>query len=150
MIRVVGKERWAIAEGYVPETSHGPEPETTSHETLCILNANDEDARVEITVCHAADPTVPYEVTIPAERPRHVRFNDLADPEPVSTGTDSRARSSRPCRSCGARCVTKGRSRTHSLATQGPADFEAITSSPCGGYQFSGTDETFRVSGRQR
>ena len=96
MIRVVGKERWAIAEGYVPETSHGPEPETTSHETLCILNANDEDAQVEIAVCYAADPAGPYVVTVPAERNRHVRFNDLDGPEPIFTGTHSRARSSRP------------------------------------------------------
>ena len=29
----IGHKRWAIAEGYIPESSHGPEPEMTSHET---------------------------------------------------------------------------------------------------------------------
>jgi hypothetical protein len=29
----IGHKRWGIAEGYIPEASHGPEPEMTSHET---------------------------------------------------------------------------------------------------------------------
>lgn len=33
----IGKRRWAIAEGYVPEGSTGPAPQMTSHETACIL-----------------------------------------------------------------------------------------------------------------
>jgi hypothetical protein len=85
---MVGKRHWAIAEGNVPETSHGPEPEMTSHETVCILNTNDEDAHVEITVCYGdEDPVGPDEVTVPAEQTEHVRFNELDDPEPIPTGT---------------------------------------------------------------
>lgn len=41
-----GAKIWAIAEGYIPEWSNGPEPEMESHETACILNAGDEDAHV--------------------------------------------------------------------------------------------------------
>jgi hypothetical protein len=85
----LGKRNWAIAEGYIPEGSHGPEPEMLSHETACILNPNDEDAHVRITVYFTdRDPVGPYEVTVPARRTKHVRFNDLEDPEPVPRGTE--------------------------------------------------------------
>jgi hypothetical protein len=45
-MQTIGKTRWVIAEGYIPEDSTGPEPEMLSHETACILNASDEEARV--------------------------------------------------------------------------------------------------------
>jgi len=84
-----GRKRWAIAEGYIPGWSNGPEPQFTSHETACILNASDRDARVEITVFFSdREPAGPYRVTVPARRTKHVRFNDLEDPEPVPTDTD--------------------------------------------------------------
>ena len=53
MAEPIGKRRWAIAEGYIPGSSHGPEPEMLSHETACLLNAGDRDARVELTVFFA-------------------------------------------------------------------------------------------------
>ncbi len=34
------------------------------------------------------DPAGPYRVTVPANRTKHLRFNDLKDPEPVPRGTD--------------------------------------------------------------
>jgi hypothetical protein len=89
MARAIGNRVWAIAEGYIPEQSHGPEPQMTSHETACLLNTGDEDARVEITIYFAdREPAGPYEVTVPARRTRHVRFNDLSDPEPMPRDTD--------------------------------------------------------------
>ncbi len=85
----IGRKRWAIAEGYIPEGSHGPEPEMTSHETACILNASDQEAELRITVFFAdRDPAGPYRVAVPAGRTKHVRFNDLRDPEPIPKGTD--------------------------------------------------------------
>jgi hypothetical protein len=85
----IGKTRWAIAEGYIPGWSHGPEPQMVSHETVCMLNASDRDAHVEITVFFAdREPAGPYRVTVPARRTRHLRFNDLKDPEPVPLDTD--------------------------------------------------------------
>lgn len=85
----IGKRRWAIAEGYIPPESHGPAPELTSHETACILNAADTDARVTITVYFSdREPVGPYLVTVPARRTLHLRFNDLNDPQPIPKGTD--------------------------------------------------------------
>ena|SRR5207248_2410193 len=78
----VGHRRWAIAEGYIPEYSNGPEPAMESHETACILNASDDDAHVSITVFFAdREPAGPYELTVPARRTLHQRFNLLADPQ---------------------------------------------------------------------
>jgi hypothetical protein len=85
----LGAKRWAIAEGYIPGWSHGPEPQFTSHETVCILNASDQDAHVAITIFYSdREPAGPYRVTVPARRTRHVRFNDLKEPEPIPVDTD--------------------------------------------------------------
>lgn len=85
----LGSKRWAIAEGYIPSASHGPEPEMTSHETACLLNASDEDALVTITIFFSdRDPAGPYHVTVPARRTVHLRFNELKDPEPIPRDTD--------------------------------------------------------------
>jgi hypothetical protein len=85
----IGKRRWAIAEGYLPEWSHGPEPQLTSHETLCLLNANEEEAHVSFTLYFPdREPAGPYPLTVGARRTRHVRLNELRDPEPVPRGKD--------------------------------------------------------------
>src|SRR4028119_2453451 len=47
------------------------------------------DAHVEITLCSPdREPCGPYRVTVPARRTRHVRFNDLSDPQPIPKDTD--------------------------------------------------------------
>lgn len=85
----IGRKTWAIAEGYIPSWSNGPEPEFESHETACILNSGDQDARIEITLFFEdREPVGPYRVTVPARRTLHLRFNELEDPEPVPRGTD--------------------------------------------------------------
>lgn len=85
----IGKKTWAIAEGYIPKESTGPEPAMTSHETACLLNATDREAHVRITVYFKdREPAGPYAVTVPPRRTRHLRFNDLTDPEPIPKGTD--------------------------------------------------------------
>ena len=84
----IGRKRWAIAEGYIPGWSHGREPEMTSHETACILNASDQDARVVITIFFTdRDAAGPYRVTVPARRTVHLRFDELDDPEPIPPAT---------------------------------------------------------------
>ena len=84
-----GARVWSIAEGYIPGDSTGPEPAMTSHETACLLNAGDEDADVRITLYFTdREPAGPYHLTVPARRTRHLRFNDLEDPEPVPRDTD--------------------------------------------------------------
>jgi hypothetical protein len=85
----IGSKRWAIAEGYIPSWSQGPEPQMTSHETACLLNASNVDAHVRIMVFFSdRDPAGPYRVTVPARRTKHLRFNDLKDPEPIPRDTD--------------------------------------------------------------
>jgi hypothetical protein len=89
MNHAIGRRRWAIAEGYIPESSHGPEPAMTSHDTVCLLNTGGVEARVAIFVIFAdREPAGPYRLIVPGRRTRHVRFNDLSDPEPIPRGTD--------------------------------------------------------------
>lgn len=95
----IGRQVWAIPEGYIPSGSHGPAPEMTSHETACMLNTGAEDAAVEVMVYFAdRDPVGPYRVTVPARRTLHMRFNDLDDPQPIPRDTPyaSVIRSDRP------------------------------------------------------
>jgi hypothetical protein len=83
----IGARRWAIAEGYIPSWSNGPEPEMLSHEAVCILNAGETDAHVTLTLYFAdRDPVGPYRLTVGARRTLHQRFNDLSGPEPVPRG----------------------------------------------------------------
>ncbi|MHB0776443.1 sensory rhodopsin transducer [Halomonas sp. WWR20] len=85
----VGRLYWAIAEGHIPGDSHGPEPQMTSHETVCILNASPREAHVSIMLYFTdREPVGPYEIHVPARRTRHVRFNDLEDPQPIPRDTD--------------------------------------------------------------
>jgi hypothetical protein len=60
-----------------------------SHETACVLNVSDEDAHLEITIFYAdQEPIGPYKVSVPARRTKHVRFNDLTDPQPIPRDRD--------------------------------------------------------------
>ena len=85
----IGKRCWAIAEGYIPPSStHGDDPRLLSHEAACILNANDQDAQVTLMIYFSdREPAGPYRLTVPARRSRHLRFNDLSDPEPIPIDT---------------------------------------------------------------
>jgi len=85
----IGRKTWAIAEGWIPAWSNGPEPEMLSHETVCLLNTNDTEAHVRITIYYAdREPAGPYELTVPARRTLHQRFNDLNDPAPIPKATN--------------------------------------------------------------
>jgi hypothetical protein len=88
-MEAIGRRRWAIAEGYIPSESAFSDRALISHETACILNAGDRDARIEVTILFAdRDPVGPYRVTVGARRTLHLRFNDLKDPKPVPRDTD--------------------------------------------------------------
>ncbi|HYG18089.1 MAG TPA: sensory rhodopsin transducer [Ohtaekwangia sp.] len=87
--RPVGHTVWAVAEGYIPSRSNGPEPEMTSHETVCILNVNEQVAHIGITVYFSdKDPVGPYRIVVPARRTKHIKLNDLDDPSPIPRDTD--------------------------------------------------------------
>jgi hypothetical protein len=84
----IGRTTWAIAEGYIPGTSNGPEPAMLSHETACLLNTGDRPAQVRITIYFEdREPVGPYRATVPPRRTLHLRFNDLTDPEPIPRDT---------------------------------------------------------------
>ena len=84
----IGHRRWAIAEGYIPGWSHGPEPELASHETACLLNTGDTEAHVTFTIYFEdRTPAGPYRITVAGQRTLHIRFNDLRDPEPIPVAT---------------------------------------------------------------
>ncbi len=85
----LGKRYWAIAEGYIPPESTGKFPEMESHETVCILNAGPKTAHVEITIYFSdKNPLGPFKEMIPSQRTRHIRFNNLSDPESIPKGVD--------------------------------------------------------------
>jgi hypothetical protein len=89
MSKSIGRTTWAIAEGYIPPASTGKTRELTSHETVCILNASDVEAKIEITVYFAdRDPAGPYVFAVGARRTRHLRFNEFKDPQPIPVNTD--------------------------------------------------------------
>ena len=89
MAEPLGRKRWAIAEGYLPGVSRPSDRALASHETVCLLNAGDVEARVSIRIYYAdRDPVGPYEVVVPPRRTRHVRFDDLREPEPIPRQTD--------------------------------------------------------------
>jgi len=86
----IGQRRWAIAEGYIPPGgTHADDPRFLSHETACLLNTNEQDAQVTLTIYFKdREPAGPYRVTVPARRTLHLRFNDLKEPEPIPRDTD--------------------------------------------------------------
>ena len=89
MTQPIGRKRWAIAEGYIPGWSHGPAPAMKSHESVCILNASETPAHVVITIFFSdRDPAGPFSFTIGAKRTRHIRFNELKDPETIPAAVE--------------------------------------------------------------
>ena len=88
-MKPLGKTRWAIPEGYIPQSSTGSSRQMISHEAACILNAGDTDAHVAITVLFTdREPAGPYRITVPARRTLHLRFNELEDPESIPRNAD--------------------------------------------------------------
>ena len=87
-MKELGGHEFALAGGVVPEPSHGAEPEFTGYDLLCVLNAADQVAEVEMTVYHTdREPVGPYRIRVEARRVRQVRVNDLIDPEAIPLGT---------------------------------------------------------------
>jgi len=84
-----GSRRWAIPEGYIPGTSVDPnDPALLSHEAACLLNPSGEDAAITITIFFEdREPAGPYRFQLPARRTKHLRFNDLKDPETIPRDT---------------------------------------------------------------
>lgn len=86
----IGRRRWVIPEGFIPSRSMAnADRPLISHEAFCILNAGDADAHIEVTLFFTdREPAGPYRMTVAARRTAHLRFNELADPEPLPLDTD--------------------------------------------------------------
>ncbi|MBT2234163.1 sensory rhodopsin transducer [Nonomuraea sp. NEAU-A123] len=85
----IGSTTWVVADGYIPPRSSGPEPEMTSHDSICMLNPGDSEARVEVYVYFTdREPAGPFLLAIDPRRAFHQRINDLRHPEQIPTGTD--------------------------------------------------------------
>lgn len=84
-----GSRCWAIPEGYIPGQSVDPDDKAlVSHEAACLLNPSNEDADVTITVFFEdREPAGPFRIALPARRTKHLRFNDLRDPETIPRDT---------------------------------------------------------------
>ena len=84
----IGRTEWALAEGYIPSGSFSQKEDLVSHEAIAVLNAGKTDAHLELWLYFTdRDPAGPYRLTVPAERTRHFRFNNLEDPEPLPRDT---------------------------------------------------------------
>ena len=85
----IGTHTWVIVDGWIPPTSKGPKPDFVSHDTVCIVNAGETDAHIELLLIFCdRGPAGPYRITVPRMRTHHQRFNDLTEPEPVPVATD--------------------------------------------------------------
>jgi hypothetical protein len=88
-MEAIGRSRWAIPEGYIPSESKFADRALVSHETACILNAGDREAKITLTIYFAdREPVGPYRIAVGARRTLHLRFNDLDDPQPIPRDTD--------------------------------------------------------------
>jgi hypothetical protein len=87
-MRAIGAKVWAIPGGHMPLSSSGEEPRNTSRDELCVLNTGGSDAHLQLTIYYEDhEPVGPYPLKVAAQRVRHVRFNDLIDPQALPLDT---------------------------------------------------------------
>ena len=68
---MTGKLNWFVPDGYLPSTP-------PSHESACLLNIGDREARVRFTFYFEdRDPLGPVDVTLGARRTAHVRLDEI-------------------------------------------------------------------------
>jgi hypothetical protein len=73
--RKKGDTHWVIPDGYIPPTSSG---ELTSHESICVLNCNEEDAHLDITIYFEDRPPMQnIPCTVNGMRTNHIRTSSL-------------------------------------------------------------------------
>ncbi|MGN7454122.1 sensory rhodopsin transducer [Paenibacillus pasadenensis] len=76
MSQALGSRSWIIPDGYIPPLSSGS---LESHESICVLNAGDEPAELELTVYFEdREPLAGIVETVPGRRTRHIRTAGLA------------------------------------------------------------------------
>lgn len=72
-----GKTQWVIVDGYRPAPQPDPKAVYEGHESIMILNTNDQDAHVLISVYFEdRDPVENIPYTVPAKRIRCFKSDD--------------------------------------------------------------------------
>lgn len=72
-----GKNTWYIVDGYRPSPAPDPNATYEGHESIMILNTNDQDAHVLISVYFEdRDPVENIPYTVPAKRIRCFKSDD--------------------------------------------------------------------------
>lgn len=72
-----GKNKWYIVDGYRPSPTPSPEANYRGHESVMILNTNDVDANVRISVYFEdRDPVENIPYLVPAKRIRTFTTDD--------------------------------------------------------------------------
>jgi hypothetical protein len=67
----LGETLWFIPDGYIPPKSSG---EMESHESICVLNTGENDAKLLITIYFEDRPPIEeIEEIVPGLRTRHIR-----------------------------------------------------------------------------
>ncbi len=70
-----GAKTWYVSDGFYPTISNGSFP---SHEAICVLNAGDRDANIEITLYFEKDEKIGgFLAVCKAERTNHIRMDQL-------------------------------------------------------------------------
>lgn len=72
-----GSKVWFIPDGFYPSTSSG---KFKSHEAICVLNPNKEDANISITLYFEdREKMTGFYALCGAERTKHIRMDQLKD-----------------------------------------------------------------------
>lgn len=72
-----GKKQWYIADGYRPSPKPDPNADYTGHESIMILNTNQQDAHVLISVYfEEREPAENIPYVVPAKRIRCFKSDD--------------------------------------------------------------------------
>lgn len=82
-----GKKEWYVIDGYRPSPTPDPNAEYIGHESVMILNTNEEDAHLLISVYFEdRDPIENIPFTVPAKRIRSFCTHEGSFPGGVSLG----------------------------------------------------------------
>ncbi len=76
---MTGKTEWVIPDGFMNDTQNG---EFESHEAVCVLNLNEVDANIKISVYFEdREPVEDYFAICKARRTNHIRLDKIENAE---------------------------------------------------------------------
>lgn len=74
--KTIGATHWIIPDGFIPPNSSGNQE---SHESICVLNREQQDAHLSITIYFEDRPPIEaISYTVSARRTRHIRTASLS------------------------------------------------------------------------